>query len=215
MPKFITTALIAVAVAVLAAAGTVAAQTSQRFDDVPTDHDAHDAVEWAVANGIAGCGDGKFCPDATVTRADLVTMLYRRTKAQFSGVGDKVTDDIALEPGYYAVRVKFFPKSGYDWDDDKEHDFYARFESKGDGITLVDGDWRGSWPADAEENPDKVSNRHSDVYRWYHFRVDEAADHWFEIETSGKIAWVASVTRHASQPGRAGWQQATDSDEGD
>ena len=59
-----------------------------------------------------------------------------------------MTDDVALDPGYYRVTVQFFPKAGYDWDDDKEHDFYARFESKADGLTLVDGHWGGYWPAE-------------------------------------------------------------------
>ncbi|MCY3643105.1 MAG: S-layer homology domain-containing protein [Acidimicrobiaceae bacterium] len=205
MRKFAYTVVTATVVLVLAAAGTVAAQNSLRFSDVPTDHKAYDAIEWAAVNGVAGCGDGRFCPDEAVTRAEVATMMYQRIRAQFSGVGDGATDDITLEPGYYSVSVAFFPKSGYDWDDDKEHDFYARFESKSDGLTLVDGDWGGAWPAEVE-NPDKVSNKHSDVHRWQHFRVDETAVHWFDIKTSGKIAWVAEITRRASQPGRAGWQ---------
>ena len=65
--------------AVLVLVGTVAAQTAQRFGDVPTDHYAFDAVNWAVDNGITqGCGDGtNFCPDRNLNRAHMVTFLKR------------------------------------------------------------------------------------------------------------------------------------------
>ena len=32
-------------------AGTVAAQSEQRFNDMPTDHYAYEAIEWMVAQG--------------------------------------------------------------------------------------------------------------------------------------------------------------------
>ena len=83
MPRTISTVLIAAVVAILAAAGTVAAQTSQRFDDVPQDAYYHDAVNWAVDAGITvGCGDGSnFCPGRTLTRAETVTFLHRYHQA--------------------------------------------------------------------------------------------------------------------------------------
>ena len=38
----------------------------------------YDAVLWAVENGITnGMGDGTFAPDATCTRGQIVTFLYR------------------------------------------------------------------------------------------------------------------------------------------
>ena len=66
-------------VAVLVVVGTVTAQTGQRFDDVPTDHYAFDAANWAADNGITqGCGDGtNFCPERTLNRANMVTFLKR------------------------------------------------------------------------------------------------------------------------------------------
>ncbi len=66
-------------VASMAVVGTVAAQTGQRFPDVPRTHYAYDSVEWAVANGITqGCGDGRnFCPENTLNRAQMVTFLKR------------------------------------------------------------------------------------------------------------------------------------------
>ena len=199
------------------------AWNAQRFSDVPTNAHYHDAVQWAATNGVNGCGKGKFCPNERLTRAELATMLHDFHETAFSGVGDEVTHDIALEPGYYTVSVRFFPKAGYDWDDNARHDFYARFESKSDGITLIDSDWRGDWPANAQGNNDdgagcqcEVSNKHSDLYRSQHFRVDKAANHWFEIETTGMMAWVADVYRYASEPGSSnfGKDKAKDKDKG-
>ena len=40
--------------------------------------DDNDAVNWAVANGITnGTGNGRFPPNDTCTRAQVVTFLYR------------------------------------------------------------------------------------------------------------------------------------------
>ena len=48
------------------------------YTDVPADAYYADAVSWAVANGVtAGTGDGKFSPDTTCTRGQIVTFLYR------------------------------------------------------------------------------------------------------------------------------------------
>lgn len=48
------------------------------FSDVPADADCAQAVAWAVQEGItSGTGEGKFSPDATCTRAQIVTFLYR------------------------------------------------------------------------------------------------------------------------------------------
>ena len=59
----------------------VAAETpsgSDVFDDVPEGHWANEAIGWAVTNGITrGVSDTLFNPDGTVTRAQLVTFLYR------------------------------------------------------------------------------------------------------------------------------------------
>ena len=48
------------------------------FSDVAAGSYYEKAVQWAVANNITlGTGAGKFSPDATVTRAQTVTFLYR------------------------------------------------------------------------------------------------------------------------------------------
>ena len=48
------------------------------FDDVPVGHEADRAIGWAFLNGItSGVGEGRFDPDGTVNRAQIVTFLYR------------------------------------------------------------------------------------------------------------------------------------------
>lgn len=48
------------------------------FTDVPNDAWYSAAVEWAVANGItSGTGNNKFSPNATCTRGQIVTFLYK------------------------------------------------------------------------------------------------------------------------------------------
>lgn len=84
----------AVALVTSAIVGTVAAQTLQLFEDVPRGHYAHDAIEWAVENEITrGCGAGfNFCPDGTLTRAEIVTFL-KRYHDQFHGTTADDSDD--------------------------------------------------------------------------------------------------------------------------
>ena len=52
--------------------------STNAFTDVKADAYYADPVQWAVENGITnGTGDNKFSPDATCTRAQMVTFLYR------------------------------------------------------------------------------------------------------------------------------------------
>ena len=61
------------------AAGSPAAKSSAMpFADVKAGSYYYDAVLWAVENGITkGTSDTTFSPDATCTRAQIVTFLYR------------------------------------------------------------------------------------------------------------------------------------------
>lgn len=60
------------------AMGQSAAASGASFADVPADSYYAQAVAWAVENGITtGVGNGKFDPNATCTRAQIVTFLYR------------------------------------------------------------------------------------------------------------------------------------------
>ena len=63
------------------AAGAPETDADAPFADVPTTAYYKEAVAWATQQGITtGVGDGKFAPDATCTRAQIVTMLYRNFK---------------------------------------------------------------------------------------------------------------------------------------
>ncbi len=80
------------------------------FSDVSADSYYAKAVAWAVENGITtGTGDGKFSPDATCTRAQSVTFLFRAigklvdSKAEFSDV---------LTDSYYANAVAWAVENG-------------------------------------------------------------------------------------------------------
>ncbi len=55
-----------------------AAASGASFADVPADSYYAQAVAWAIENGItAGVGGGRFDPNSTCTRAQIVTFLYR------------------------------------------------------------------------------------------------------------------------------------------
>ena len=80
------------------------------FSDVSADSYYAKAVAWAVENCITtGTGDGKFSPDATCTRAQSVTFLFRAigklvdSKAEFSDV---------LTDSYYANAVAWAVENG-------------------------------------------------------------------------------------------------------
>ena len=65
------------------AMGQPAAGSATSFTDVPTDSYYAQAVAWAVENGItAGVGGGRFDPNATCTRAQIVTFLYRNYQSK-------------------------------------------------------------------------------------------------------------------------------------
>ena len=60
------------------AMGQPAAASGASFADVPADSYYAQAVAWAVENGITtGVGNGRFDPNSTCTRAQIVTFLYR------------------------------------------------------------------------------------------------------------------------------------------
>ena len=63
------------------AMGQSAAGSAANFTDVPADSYYAQAVAWAIENGItAGVGGGRFDPNATCTRAQIATFLYRYMK---------------------------------------------------------------------------------------------------------------------------------------
>ena len=52
--------------------------TTSSFSDVPTGKWYSASIEWAYRNDlVGGVGNGKFAPDKTVTRQELVAMIYK------------------------------------------------------------------------------------------------------------------------------------------
>lgn len=57
------------------------------FADAPEGSYYHDAVLWALENGItSGTGANTFSPDAICTRAQIVTFLFRALQGNRTGV---------------------------------------------------------------------------------------------------------------------------------
>ena len=92
------------------AVGSPEPKNMSNFSDVPADSYYAKAVAWAVENGITtGTGDGKFSPDATCTRAQSVTFLFRASKASANGA--PAFSDVAAT-AYYAEAVKWATNNG-------------------------------------------------------------------------------------------------------
>ena len=86
------------------AAGSPAPKSMNSFVDVPADAYYAKAVAWAVENGItSGTGGGKFSPNATCTRAQIVTFLYRAAGSPAVSGGSVFSDVKA--GAYYADAV--------------------------------------------------------------------------------------------------------------
>lgn len=94
------------------AAGSPAPKnTGTAFGDVKPGSFYEQAVAWAVENGITGgTGDGKFSPDATCTRAQSVTFLYRAAGSPAVS-GSAEFGDVATN-AYYADAVAWAAKNG-------------------------------------------------------------------------------------------------------
>ena len=92
------------------AVGSPAPKSTVSFADVPADSYYAKAVAWAVENGITlGTGDGTFSPNATCTRAQSVTFLYRAlgtAPTTVNGFTDVTAD------AFYADAVAWAVESG-------------------------------------------------------------------------------------------------------
>ena len=76
------------------AAGSPAAKSAvMPFTDVKAGSYYYDAVLWAVEQGITkGTSDTMFSPDATCTRAQIVTFLWRSQKSPAAGTANPFAD---------------------------------------------------------------------------------------------------------------------------
>ena len=93
------------------AAGSPAPEISAMpFTDVPVGSYYYDAVLWAVENGIAkGTSETTFGPDASCTRAEIVTFLYRAFGTPAGG--DAAFADTTPN-AYYAEAVRWAVATG-------------------------------------------------------------------------------------------------------
>ena len=81
------------------------------FGDVAADAYYHDAVLWAVENGITkGTSDTTFSPDSKCTRAQIVTFLWRAQKSP-AVASVNVFTDVAAD-AYYADAVNWAVANG-------------------------------------------------------------------------------------------------------
>ena len=93
------------------AAGSPALKSMSSFTDVPADAFYAKAVAWAVENGItSGTGESKFSPNATCTRAQAVTFLYRASGSP--AVSDSAEFSDVATNAYYADAVAWAAKKG-------------------------------------------------------------------------------------------------------
>ena len=94
------------------AAGSPAPKnTGTAFGDVKPGSFYEQAVAWAVENGITGgTGEGMFSPDATCTRAQSVTFLYRASGSP--AVSDKAEFSDVSTTAFYADAVAWAAKKG-------------------------------------------------------------------------------------------------------
>lgn len=87
-----------------------ATDVSEIFTDVPANHWAQAAIQYVYDNGLmTGVSDSEFAPEATTTRAMIVSMLARMenvTSAADAGFSDVAADD------WYATAVNWAAANG-------------------------------------------------------------------------------------------------------
>ena len=92
------------------AAGSPEPKNASSFSDVPASAYYARSVAWAVENGITtGTGNGRFSPDATCTRAQSVTFLYRALSTRAEGTAE--FRDVPKN-AYYADAVAWAASNG-------------------------------------------------------------------------------------------------------
>ena len=163
---------IAAFVLAIAVLGTAAAAD---FADVPDNAWYAEAVDWVEANGIMdGVSDGAFNPDGTMTRAMLVTILYR-----LEGSPDLSDENLGypyadVEPGaWYADAV-----------------YWARISGVAEGVSDTDFD------------PDGIMTREQLVTMLYRYAGSPAGGEGTSFADSADISsWAAGAVAWASDAG--------------
>ena len=84
----------------------------KEFADVQPDAWYHDAVQWAVINGVTeGTGETTFSPDEACTRAQAVTFLWRAAGCPEPTKADNPFKDVP-EDAYYRGAVLWAAEKG-------------------------------------------------------------------------------------------------------
>ena len=87
---------------------------TDKFTDVSAEKNYISAIYWADANGIAGgYGDGRFGPEDTLTRQQMVTILWRY--AQYKGYDVSVGKDTNILSYEDASKVSEYAVSPLQW----------------------------------------------------------------------------------------------------
>ena len=82
------------------------------FDDVSENDYFHDAVIWAIANGITeGTSDAEFSPAADCTRAQMVTVLWRAAGCPEPNASASGFTDVDMD-SYYAKAALWAAEAG-------------------------------------------------------------------------------------------------------
>lgn len=85
---------------------------SYGFSDVKSGKWYTDAVNWAATKGIVGgTGNGKFSPDATVTREQMVSILYRYAGVYVNCAGNLTV----LEPFSDVGKISDYAREAFAW----------------------------------------------------------------------------------------------------
>ncbi|MFC4779496.1 choice-of-anchor I family protein [Paenibacillus sp. GCM10023252] len=91
--------------------------SSESFTDVQDNDYYAGAIAWAAANGIVnGTGDGKFEPEASLTRAELVTLIERFSRLMkqplVKNADEVIFTDQEFVPGYAKEAVASAQEAG-------------------------------------------------------------------------------------------------------
>ena len=97
-----------------AMSGKPAVKAEGTFADVAANAWYADAVNWAAEKGyVSGVGDGKFAPDASVTREQMALILYRYAGSpDASGMAQKEFADSSSVSAYAADAIRWAVHEG-------------------------------------------------------------------------------------------------------
>ena len=132
------------------------------FTDVPEDAYYAKAVEWALEEGVTnGTGETTFSPNATVTRGQAVTFLWRASGRPEPAAGAPVFADTSDPAAYYYSAVRWAAQEGitdgvsaacFDPDGTLLYEQVLAFLCRAAGGDAVGNDWSQKALAWAEDN---------------------------------------------------------------